>query len=461
MFSRNITLHLFIIAFIISSVFFAGCTDNLPANTSPNKSLQIFTTSRLPMAVTAVTTLIDHPGPPSTRNIPAKKNVSPILSEREAQSIAENYFQTHGLSDIRSFRITPDSDNPSEKFDYGLVYEFGARRSKILHGPVVNNVTTSFERSDSGMIFINASNGQIMGTPYIRFVNDSALSANRNTTPSKYSAISSGGFPLNLALREDGTVVAWGYSGNIEPLLVPENLTNVSSISAGDQYSLALKRDGTIVFWGFPDHFNQIPTLANTSEMHHARSISAGGAYALVLKNDGTVVARGSTDCGVLNVPQNLTNVKMVSAGYVHSLALKNDGTVIGWGEESCGRYSSFGQASVPADLNEVVAISAGLFHSLALKKDGTVVAWGDNENGQTSVPANLTDVVAISAGDRHSLALKKDGTVAAWGNNMNDQCNVPQNLGHVIAISAGGAQSLALKKDGTLVAWGGKEIAG
>jgi alpha-tubulin suppressor-like RCC1 family protein len=451
--------HFFLITFIISSVSFAGCTENLPTNTSPDKSLHASTTPRLQIAITAVTTLPDRPGPPSTRNIPPKKNESPIISDTEALSIAENYFETHGLPDISSFCIYPDSDNPSEWYDYGLVYEFHARRSKYLHGPVVNNVTTSFEWIDSATIFINASNGQIMGTPYIRVINDSALSANRNKTPSKYSAISSG-FPQNLALREDGTVVAWGYNGNIEPLLVPENLTDVSSISAGDQYSLALKRDGTIVFWGMPDHFEEIPALANTSEMHDARSISAGGAYALVLKKDGTVVTKGSTDCGVLNVPKDLTNVKMVSAGDVHSLALKNDGTVIGWGGEDCG-YSSFGQGSVPAGLNEVVAISAGMLHSLALKKDGTVVAWGDNENGQTDVPANLTNVVAISAGDRHSLALKKDGTVAAWGDNKNDQCDVPQNLGDVIAISAGGQQSLALKKDGTLVAWGWKEEYG
>ena len=457
MFLRNVTLHFFMIAFIMSSVFFAGCTENLPVNTSSNESLHASTTPRSQIFVTK--TLPDRPSPPSTRNISTKKNETPIISDTEALSIAENYFQTHGLSDIRSFYIYPDSDNPREWYDYGLVYEFNARKSKYLHGPVVNNVTTSFEWIDSGMIFINASNGQIMGTPYIRVINDSALSANRNKTPSKYIAISSG-FPQNLALREDGTVVAWGYYGDIEPLLVPENLTDVSSISAGYQYSLAVKRDGTIVFWGMPDALKEIPTLANTSEMHHATSVSAGVAHALVLKNDGSVVAKGSTQCGALNVPQDLSNVKMVSAGDAHSLALKNDGMVIGWGGEDCG-HESFGQGNVPADLNEVVAISAGLLHSLALKEDGTIVAWGDDENGQTNVPANLTNVVAISAGDRHSLALKKDGTVVAWGDNLNDQCNVPQNLGDVIAISAGGQQSLALKKDGTLVAWGWKEVSG
>jgi len=50
----------------------------------------------------------------------------------------------------------------------------------------------------------------------------------------------------NLALRRDGTVVAWGNGAT----LVPAGLSNVTAIAAAEHESLALKRDGTVVAWG-------------------------------------------------------------------------------------------------------------------------------------------------------------------------------------------------------------------
>ena len=62
------------------------------------------------------------------------------------------------------------------------------------------------------------------------------------------TAISAGGYH-SLALKDDGTVVAWGGNYNGEST-VPAGLSGVTAISGGGFHSLALKDDGTVVGWG-------------------------------------------------------------------------------------------------------------------------------------------------------------------------------------------------------------------
>ena len=53
----------------------------------------------------------------------------------------------------------------------------------------------------------------------------------------------------NLALKNDGTVVAWGENCYGQAT-VPAGLSGVVAIAAGALHSLALKNDGTVVAWG-------------------------------------------------------------------------------------------------------------------------------------------------------------------------------------------------------------------
>ena len=53
----------------------------------------------------------------------------------------------------------------------------------------------------------------------------------------------------SLALKSDGTVVAFGENGeNVAP--VPAGLSNVVEIAVDESFSMALKRDGTVAAWG-------------------------------------------------------------------------------------------------------------------------------------------------------------------------------------------------------------------
>lgn len=65
-----------------------------------------------------------------------------------------------------------------------------------------------------------------------------------------------------LALKSDGTVVAWGLNTSGE-CNVPAGLANVVAISGGFHYSIALKADGTIIDWG--SGANSLPADQNNS----------------------------------------------------------------------------------------------------------------------------------------------------------------------------------------------------
>jgi alpha-tubulin suppressor-like RCC1 family protein len=267
----------------------------------------------------------------------------------------------------------------------------------------------------------------------------------------RYVAIATGTH-RSLALRDDGTVVAWGDTDN-GMMKVPANLRNVTAIAAGHWHNLALTKNGTVVAWGNIYHGDWLVP----PDLNGVVAIAAGTEHSLALKKGGSVVTWGSCGEGQCAVPKRLENYLAVAAGPWRSVVLKSDGTIQTFNLEE---HYGTGQ-----NLTGIVAISAGYAHVLALRKNGTVVAWGDNTYGQCDVPEGLDHVRAISAGYWHNLAIKDDGTVVAWGGKSieslvkdYDQFSVPPNLTDITAISAGELHNLALKQDGTIVAWGSNE---
>ena len=198
--------------------------------------------------------------------------------------------------------------------------------------------------------------------------------------------------PPSFALPPGSSVIVWGLIG-FAPTEIPANLSGVTAIAAGHVDTVALKSDGTVVAWG-PSAAPVPATLSGVT------AIAAGATHTVALKSDGTVVAWGDNTSGQTTIPANLSGVTAIAAGGDHTVALKNDGTVVAWGR------NAEGQTTIPATLSGVTAIAAGGAHTVALKNDGTVVAWGWNFSGQTTIPANLSGVTAIAAGGNHTVAL-------------------------------------------------------
>ncbi len=251
----------------------------------------------------------------------------------------------------------------------------------------------------------------------------------------------------SVALTLDGRAVCWGDNAHGQvtgrpstssPTSTngsPPGLADVIAIAAGGYHTMALRRDGTVIAWG--DNVYGQTNVPST--LSGVVAIAAGGRHSLALKQDGRVVAWGNNSYGQCNIPANLNGIIAVTGGGDHTLLLRSDGTLVGLGGNGSG------QRNVPAGLSNVVAIAAGGGHSLALKADGTVAVWGANSYGQTNAPADATNIVAISAGGLHSLALTADGTVLGWGYDNTGQATFPSGVTGVLAIAAGMEHGLSL----------------
>ena len=99
-------------------------------------------------------------------------------------------------------------------------------------------------------------------------------------------------------------------------------------------HSLALKAEGTVVAWG--SNLNGQRNIP--AGLNNVVQVSGGWGFSSVLKADGTVVAWGANLNGQTSIPAGLNNVVQIAGGDEHNLALKVDGTVVAWGITAMGK---------------------------------------------------------------------------------------------------------------------------
>ena len=333
------------------------------------------------------------------------------------------------------------------------------------------------------------------------------------------------GFVASAQSATNNFVLGWGYNGysQISPIPAAAN-SDVKTIAGGYSHTVALKNDGSVIAWGQNNFGQCLGTSANgypitstppgapvqiMGQVLTGVSTIAGGYYYTIALKNGSVVAWGYNNFGqclgtnasgspitstATGVPvqimgQVLIGISAIASGLQHAIALK-DGGVIAWGSNASG------QCTVPNSAKSNVSrIAGGYYHTIAVKNDGTVIAWGDNGSGQclgtdstgsrlTSTPSGqqvklagqiLTGVAQIVGGSGNCMAVKSDGTVVGWGDNNYGKCmgtdsngspiySTPngqsvklagQLLTGVRQIACGESYTLVLKNDGTVVCWG------
>ena len=208
------------------------------------------------------------------------------------------------------------------------------------------------------------------------------------------------GLSFGLVLKRDGSVLAWGNgtsgqlgigsSGKVSAPTQVRGLgpgSGVVAIAAGGSFALALKADGTLLAWGNnasgqlgdgsapKDHAAPVP-VRGIGRGSGVVAIAAGATFALALKRDGTVRAWGNNASGQLGDG---------TSPHDHATPV----AVVGLGARQ-----------------PMKAIAAGGSHSLATRADGSTVAWGNNSSGQLGDNTAPTDhatpvAVAIPRGSR------------------------------------------------------------
>lgn len=268
------------------------------------------------------------------------------------------------------------------------------------------------------------------------------------------------GTAFSFAARcDNGSVVCWGApdSGGNTPLAVSQ-LTDIVAVASSDNGNFfALRENGTVMDWGF--NYNYNTGLAKLTDI--ARLFSNETAVA-AMRKDSSVTAVGNTSDGG-SVPAEISKlvdiVQVVDTEYSFA-ALRKNNRVVAWGSADHG-------GNVPpaiSNMDDIDQLFAGRTAIVALRANNSVVAWGQG-NGASIPPAiaGQTDIVRVVANDSYQIyndafvALRKDGSVVAWGD-VNYGGNVPsgiRELNDIIDIIGCINSFLALRSNGTIVQWG------
>jgi alpha-tubulin suppressor-like RCC1 family protein len=329
----------------------------------------------------------------------------------------------------------------------------------------------------------------------------------------EFDAISTG-YGFSLAIKNDGTLWAWGSNwyggigdGTTQSHTVPVKIMDdAASVLAVRYCAFAIKKDGSLWGWGkvgqlgegspesssydfsgnrTGDRLSPVKIMDGVRAVAAYESSSSGNTFAI--KTDGSLWGWGygvigdgvdrAWDSHAALPVKIMDDVASVSTNSGSTMAIKTDGSLWEWGEGKITPVKIMDDAAY--------VTSSGWSHTAVIKTDGSLWTWGNNWNGQLGdgtntdrgSPVKIMDGAAsVSTNSYHTAAVKKDGSLWVWGSNRNGQVGdgtITQydrdwNIIPITAryspvkvmdgaktVLASGNYTYALKTDGTFWAWG------
>ena len=294
-----------------------------------------------------------------------------------------------------------------------------------------------------------------------------------------------------LALKDDGTVWAWGYNAQGQlgdnsqitkyaPVQVLGEgadgyLKDIVYIAAGTNFSAAINKYGEVYTWG----------------------LNSNGQL-----GDGSTTNRYTP----IRVKANLSGIIKVACGTNHMIAQKADGTVYTWGLNNLGKLgdNSTVQRNIPVQMlanteeyiSDAIDVEVTKNNSYVLKADGSILAVGagangalGNDNGANSslpvevleytkndqgedITQKLTNITKIEGGANTLYAQTKYGHLYAFGLGTsgeignNETSNyyagtkvlngiAEADLSEILYIGAGANHALVVEKHGYVQTFG------
>jgi len=366
------------------------------------------------------------------------------------------------------------------------------------HVPVDENGTITF--SEQHTIVFEQNTYFIV--PHDMVTNIGVLRAgqvvNLNIVPARFNPFSSGlndqgqlgqGNTVNLgALTRIGTESLWTF------------------VSVGEAHTLALREDGSLWAWG-RNEFGQIGDGTTTQRNAPVRigtrndwvSVNAGQEHSAGVTASGELFTWGAnrdaagghgTMLGQNNSPTQVgtdSDWTQVVCGWHHTMCIKRDGTLWGFGSNSGGQLGAGTDAHVvtPSRISPFTdwLQLAGRWHSLGIRAGGQLWGCGPDNNGRVGTGTGAefvrswtrigtgTDWTHVSCGDNHSAGLRGAGTLWTWGAPWSGRLGNGSSTGNVLspaqitgggnwsAVSCGNDHTMGIRVNGQLWGFGNRTM--